>query len=84
MDYTAILSRMEVIFSGTGGVLLIAAIGVSGIIGAHVLRMKSSRRRHSPKAKSYRDVVIAPYVDDEGRDPLEAMVPKLSTQQEQF
>lgn len=84
MDYTAILSRMEVIFSGTSGVLLIAAIGVSAIIGGHFLRMRSSRAQHSPKSKSYNDVVIMPYVDEDGGDKLEAMGPKFSANQEQF
>ena len=83
MDYTAILSRMEVIFSGTSGVLLIAAIGVSGIIGAHFLRMRSSKAQHNPKSKSYHDVVIMPYVDEDG-DKLKPMGPKLSSNQEQF
>jgi len=83
MDYTAILSRLETIFSGTSGVLLIAAIGVLGIVGAHVVRMKFSRTRINDKTKSYRNVVIAPYVDEEGKDPLAAMVPKFSPNQEQ-
>jgi len=78
MDYTAILSRVETIFSGTGGVLLIAAIGVSSIIGAHFLRMRSSRVRHNLNAKSYNNVVIMPYVDEEGAEPLEAMAPEIS------
>lgn len=84
MDYTAILSRLEEIFSGTSGVLLIAAIGIFGIVGTHFLRMKFARTRLDRKSKSYRNVVIEPYVDEEGNDPLEAMVPKFSSTQEQF
>ncbi len=83
MDYTAILSRLESIFSGTGGVLLIAIIGVSGIVGAHIVRMRFSRTRMNNKSKSYRNVVIAPYVDEQGKDPLEAMMPKFSPNQKQ-
>ncbi|MBL1437596.1 MAG: hypothetical protein COB08_015515 [Rhodobacteraceae bacterium] len=84
MDYTAILSRLENIFSGTGGILLIAAIGVLGIVGAHMLRMRFASSRYDQKSKSYQNVVIEPYVDEEGGDPLEAMVPKFSQNQEQF
>ncbi len=84
MDYTAILSRLEEIFSGTTGVLLIAAIGILGIVATHFLRMKFSRTRLDPKSKSYRNVVIEPYVDEEGKDPLEAMVPKFSSTREQY
>ncbi len=84
MDYTAILSRLEEIFSGTSGVLLIAAIGVAGIVGAHIVRMKFARTRLDDKTKSYRNVVIVPYIEEEGKDPLEAMVPKFSSNQKQF
>lgn len=84
MDYTAILSRLDSVFSGTSGVLLIALIGVLGIIGVHILRMKYARTRPDRKSKTYRNVVIEPYVDEEGRDPLDAMMPKFSANQEQF
>lgn len=84
MDYTAILSRLEEVFSGTTGVLLIAAIGVAGIIGAHFVRMKYARTQPDQKSKSYRNVVIEPYVDDEGKDPMDAMMPKFSGNQNQF
>jgi len=84
MDYTAILSRLEAVFSGTSGVLLVAAIGVSAIVGVHFLRMKSSRSQYNPESKSYRHVVITPYVDEGGGDKLEAGGPKFSTNHEQF
>lgn len=78
MDYTAILSRLESLFSGNSGVFLIAAIGVGGIIGAHFLRMKSSRGHKSQKLKSYQHMIIAPYVEDEHTDPAHAMMPHFS------
>ncbi len=84
MDYTAILFRLEDVFSGTGGILLIAAIGVLGIVGAHMMRMRFARSKHTQKSKSYRHVVIEPYVDEDGADPLDAMMPKFSQNQEQF
>lgn len=84
MDYTAILSRLEGVFSGTSGILLIAALGILGIVGVHILRMRFSRTRYDQKSKSYRNVVIEPYIDEEGRDPLEAMVPKFSHNQKQI
>ena len=84
MDYTAVLSRIEAIFSGTSGVLLIAGIGVVGIVGAHFMRMRFARTKLNQKSKSYQHVVIAPYVDEDAKDPLEAMVPKFSSTHEQF
>ena len=81
MDYTAILSNLEMALSGTGGILAIAALGVVGIIGTHVFRMKSSRSGYNRKSKSYQNVVIAPYVEDEGDDPMDAMMPKFSAHQ---
>jgi hypothetical protein len=84
MDYTAILSRLEEVLTGTTGILLIAALGVVCIVGAHFFRMRFARTRLDQKTKSYRNVVIEPYEEDEGQDPMEAMMPKFSTQQEQF
>lgn len=77
MDYTAILSRLEALFNGNSGVYLIAAIGVFGIIGAHFIRMRSTNSGKVSKSKSYRHVVIAPYVEDEFADPATAMMPRL-------
>ncbi len=76
MDYTAILSRMEGMFSGPGGALLVAALGVLGIVGAHILRMKYGSARRHRATKSYRNVVIAPYREESGMDPQDAMMPK--------
>ena len=81
MDYTSILSSLELALSGTSGILAIAALGVVGIIGSHVFRMKSSRSGRSGKSKTYQRVVIAPYVEDEGDDPTGAMMPKFSAHQ---
>jgi hypothetical protein len=80
MDYTTILSRLEALFSGNTGVYIIAGIGVFGIIGAHIVRMKFSNSRKSTDSDSYRHMVIAPYVDNEGADPMDAMMPQLSTE----
>jgi hypothetical protein len=79
MDYTTILSRLEALFSGNSGVYLIAAICAFGIIGAHFLRMRSTNSGTVSKSKSYRDVVIAPYVEDEFADPATAMMPRFPT-----
>ncbi len=84
MDYTAILPRLEELFTGTTGILLIAAIGVVGIVGAHFLRMRFARTRVDQKSRSYRDVVIESYLEDERKDPMEAMMPQFSRNQEQF
>ena len=79
MDYTTILSRIEALFSGNSGVYVIAGIGVFGIIAAHILRMRASGSGKTSKSKSYRHVVIAPYVEDEFADPATAMMPRFST-----
>ena len=84
MDYTAILSRLEALLTGTTGILLIAAIGVACIVGAHFFRMRFARTGLDQKTKSYRNVVIEPYEEDESKDPMEAMLPKFSKRQEQF
>ncbi len=80
MDYTAVLSRLESIFSGNSGVYLIAALGALGIVGAHFIRMRSSgsAKKSKLKSKSYRHVVIAPYEEDAEKDPTDAMVPSFS------
>jgi len=80
MDYTAVLSRFEAMFSGNSGVYLIAALGALGIVGAHFMRMRSSgtSNKSKLKSKSYRHVVIAPYVDDSDNDPADAMMPSFS------
>lgn len=75
MDYTTVLSRFEALFSGTSGVLVIAAIGILGIVGAHVVRMRATGTRKNPKLKSYRHVVIAPYDEDADKDPIDGMMP---------
>lgn len=75
MDYTAILSRLSGILSGTGGAMAIAAVGVVGIVALHFYRMRFGRTRISRKNKSYRNVVIAPYIGKDGRDPSMAMMP---------
>ncbi|NOR62989.1 MAG: hypothetical protein GQ535_10925 [Rhodobacteraceae bacterium] len=84
MDYTAILFRLEALFTGTTGILLIAAVGVVGIVGVHFFRMRFARTGLDQKTKSYRNVVIEPYEEDEAKDPVEAMMPKFSTSQKQF
>ena len=76
MDYTAILSRLESLFSGDSGGFLIAAIGACGIIGAHFVRMRSTNSGKVSKSKTYRHVVIAPYVEDEFANPERAMMPR--------
>ncbi len=78
MDYTTIFSRLEALFSGNTGVYIIAGIGVCGIIGTHIARMKFSNSRKDASSKSYQHVVIAPYVDDEAADPMDAMMPHFS------
>jgi len=82
MDYTTVLSRFEALFSGNSGVYFIAALGALGIVGAHFLRMRSSgsAKKSKLKSKSYRHVVIAPYVDDAEKDPTDAMMPSFSAE----
>ncbi len=78
MDYTAVLSRLDVFFSGTSGVLAIAGIGILGIVGAHFVRMRATGAGKNPKSKSYRHVVIAPYEEDADKDPANGMMPHFS------
>lgn len=78
MDYTAVLSRLEALFSGTSGGLAIAGIGILGIVGAHFVRMRATDTRKNPKSKSYRHVVIAPYEESADRDPIDGMMPHFS------
>lgn len=84
MEYTAILSFLERLFSGTSGVLLMGAIGVAAIIYAHVRRMKSSGHGNRHRARSYQDIVIEPYTEEEPADPLDAMMPKFTNAKQQF
>ncbi len=42
MEYTAIFSRFENLFAGSGGAFLIAAIGVLGIVGARPVTLKTA------------------------------------------
>jgi len=84
MDYTAVLSRLEIFFSGNGGVFLIAALGVLAIFGAHFMRMRSSTTsdKNRLKSKSYRHVVITPYDEKAGGDPVDAITPRFSAEAE--
>ena len=84
MDFTAILSSLEELMTGTMGILLIAAAGVAGIFGAHFFRMRFSRTKHDERSRSYRNVVIEPYEEDDGKDSIEAMMPNFPRNQEQF